>query len=437
MTKPTRCGLLLVLLLMACPVDAARAAAGQGTPAAAGSTAAQGTEEAVDLEKLNKHRFERQALYRLSDRVARYLEAAEKASSGGDADRALTLLRRLDPDRLNPFERAYVYRLISVVQYGEGDYPGAVESLSKVLQEEVLFPEAENAIRFNIAQLYAAMQQWRNVVDTLHQWLRFTARPMPLAYYLLAVAHYQLDETDQAIASARQAVEIAPDPEESWLQLLAALYAQQSDFENALPVLEELLMRFPRKQYWVQLSLIYGARESYRNSLAVQQIAYQQGFLTEDAELNRLARSYLFSDLPHEAALVLEKGLEEKTIEPDAEAFELLANSWIQAREYDRALEPLRMAAELSEKGNLFVRLGQVFMQREDWGAAVEAFQRGIKKGELDHPGSVELLLGISFYNDHRVDWARSAFARARNYDATRKQADEWIEHIANETKSG
>ena len=36
-------------------------------------------------------------------------------------------------------------------------------------------------------------------------------------------------------------------------------------------------MLFPTKQYCVQLSLIYGARENYRHSLDVQQVAYLQG----------------------------------------------------------------------------------------------------------------------------------------------------------------
>ena len=36
-------------------------------------------------------------------------------------------------------------------------------------------------------------------------------------------------------------------------------------------MLEELVLRFPKKIYWVQLSLIYGALEKYPASLAVQQ----------------------------------------------------------------------------------------------------------------------------------------------------------------------
>ncbi len=230
---------------------------------------------------------------------------------------------------------------------------------------------------------------------------------------------------------------MAPEPKEGWLQLLAALYVRQQDYERAGPVFEELVTRFPKKEYWVQLSLIYGAREDYRNSLAVQQIAYEQGLLTEDKELRRLARSYLFKSLPYPAAKVLEKGIQSGKIKVDSEAYEMLANSWIAAREYEKAIEPLTKAADLADDGKLYIRLGQVYMQREEWGEAARLFRKALAKGGLPDPGQAQLLLGISYYNNQQVDPARQAFRRAREHESSRKQADAWIGHIARETEAG
>jgi len=193
------------------------------------------------------------------------------------------------------------------------------------------------------------------------------------------------------------------------------------------------VLRFAKKQYWVQLSLIYGARENYRRSLSVQQVAYAQGFLTEDKELRRLARSYLYHDLPYPAALVLEKAIESGAVAPDSEAFELLANSWIAAREYERSLEPLRDAAKLSEDGNLYVRLGQVHMQREDWKEASALLEKAVEKGGLKDAGNADLLLGIAYYNGAHVARARSSFLRARKHESTRNAAIRWITHLDTE----
>ena len=76
-------------------------------------------------------------------------------------------------------------------------------------------------------------------------------------------------------------------------------------------------------------------------------------------------------------------------------------------------------------------------MQREQWADAIGAFQQGLAKGGLEEPGNAQLLLGISYYNDGRVEQARSSFARAREHDATRDAADRWITHLERESQGG
>ncbi len=394
-------------------------------------------EPPIDLEELQRERSVRAALYPVRKRVSRYLEAAAKAADKGDHDKARELLQRLDPKRLNPNERALIYRLMAVVAYTAGNYPLAIEDFEKVLAEEILPVRDENKIRFNIAQIQATQQNWREMIAALDRWERYTEAPDPLAHYLRGIAHYQLEEFDEAVVEARKAVDLSPTPAESWLQLLAALYVQREEYAKATPILEQLVVNFPKKQYWIQLSLIYGAREDYEASLAAQQVAYLQGFIEEDKELRRLARSYIFNNLPYPAAEVLEKGLADGKIERDSEALEMLANSWIAAREYDRSLEPLLEAAQLAKDGNVYIRLGQVYMQRERWKEATEMLQKGIDKGGLKNTGSAQLLLGICLYNDERVEQARSSFARARQHEATREAADRWITHIERESGAG
>jgi tetratricopeptide (TPR) repeat protein len=133
---------------------------------------------------------------------------------------------------------------------------------------------------------------------------------------------------------------------------------------------------------------------------------------------------------------VLANGLEEGQIEADSDAYELLANSWIAAREYDRSLPPLRKAAALADDGNLYVRLAQVHMQREQWGEAAQMLHKAIEKGDLRSQGNALLLLGIALYNDSQVEQARRYFTQASQFEATRAEASRWISHLAREDQS-
>ncbi|MBW2398767.1 MAG: hypothetical protein JRG80_05790 [Deltaproteobacteria bacterium] len=398
--------------------------------------AAEAVKQEIDREALTKDRAQKAARNPVSPRISRYLAAAADAVDEDDPQEAKRLLNKLSMNRLNRYERVLVYRMLAYVSYGANESEEAIANFKKVLELEMLPVKDETKVRFYIAQLYASIQQWEKAIEWLKVWLTYAEEPDPLGFYLMGIAYYQLEDFDQAIAQAKKANELSPEPRESWLRLLAALYSREQDHANAALVLEELLLRFPKKPYWVQLSLIYGAKEDYRRSLAVQQVAYTQGFLTEDKELRRLARSYLYHDLPYPAAKVIEKAIEAGAMARDSESFELLANSWIAAREYERSITPLRTAADLSDNGNLYVRLGQVYMQREIWDEAWVLLEKAVQKGGLKNPGNADLLLGITLYNDTHVDRARTSFMRAMQHDSTRDAAKNWISHLDTESEA-
>jgi tetratricopeptide (TPR) repeat protein len=140
-------------------------------------------------------------------------------------------------------------------------------------------------------------------------------------------------------------------------------------------------------------------------------------------------------EIPERAAGILEKELAAGRIDEDAEALELLSTSWIMAREAPKAEEALARAAELSPHGNLYVRLAQVHLVQEEWDLAAAALRKALDKGGLA-PGSAELLLGITYYSDHKLHEARSWFARAQQSGATREQANTWLEHVDREIQA-
>jgi len=396
-------------------------------------SAQESAQAPVDFEALEEDRRAKAGKYPMGRRISRYLTAAQEELEEERPEEAEQLLLRLDARRLNPLERANVYRFLAYLANTMEDSQKAIAYFEKVLDEQVMKPADESRVRIAIVQLSAQQEDWDDVVLWSDRYIRTTQNPNPLVYYLKALALYQLERLDEAIDSIETAIAAAPAPREAWLRLLAAMHSQKEDYEKAAPVLEELLLRFPKKPYWIQLSLIYGALEDYPRSLAVQQVAYAQGFLTEDRELQRLARSYLFRELPYPAATVLDEGLSSGAIEPDPKVYELLANSWIAAREYERSLPPLRKAAELSEDGKLYVRLGQVMMQNENWSEATKAFEKAIEKGGLDNEGNADLLLAIAYYNAGETTAAERLFTRAREYEGTRAQADNWLSHLARE----
>jgi len=394
-------------------------------------------EETPSLETLREERTEELQRYFVRTLTQKRLNIAIEFLEEEQYTEAHEKLARLNFPRLNPYERAIAYRFLAYAAIGQQDTAAAIRYFQKVVEQQILPIDDEASVRFNVAQLYASINEWEKVDETLQEWFHYVERPNPVAYYLLAISHYQREQYDEALAPALKALELSNKPRERWLQLVAALHLTREDFDSAIPILEELVIHFTRKQYWVQLSLIYAVRGDYPYALQVQQLAYTQGLLTENDELRRLARSYLFQNLPYPAAHVLDRGLEEGRIDPDREALELLGNSWIAARDYEESIEPLQRAADLAEDGRLYLRLGQVRVQREDWKEATALIQKALEKGGLKDSGKAQLLLGISYYSDDRRESARTAFRRAQKHESTRTEAKAWLEHIARQSQEG
>jgi tetratricopeptide (TPR) repeat protein len=183
----------------------------------------------------------------------------------------------------------------------------------------------------------------------------------------------------------------------------------------------------------VQLSTVHAALGNFEKALVPLQLAYTQGLLDRPEEVRRLAELMLFLEQPYRSAQVMDKALRDELIEGDASAYELLSNSWIAAREYDKSVAPLQRAAELSKDGEIYVRLAQVHLQREKWAEAEQALHRALAKGGLQNPGGAQLLMGITFYSQDRPNEALSWFSEANQHEQTRDEAQNWLKYIERE----
>ena len=342
-------------------------------------------------------------------------------------DKARESLGGLRMPSLNPIERAKTYRMYAYLDYSQGRLDAARANLRKAMAENAL-SRVENAeMLFQIAQLYVSEERWPEVISTLEEWFAQEPNPNSASYFLLALAHYQNDDREAALEPARQAIRSSLAPKEGWLRLLLALEITNKNYDLSVPLLEELVRRYPKKLYWVQLSTLQGALGRYEQSLIPLQLAYTQNLLDEDSEYRRLAQLLLYLDLPYRAAEVLQSGIEKEIVERDSDSYELLGNSLIESKDFDEAVGPIETAAELSESGALYLRLAQVHAQRENWAETTRAVTRALEKGDLEDIGEAHFLMGVAHYNQKKPASALRWFTRARGHDSTRKDAINWL----------
>ena len=364
-------------------------------------------------------------------RTGKALQEAIDFLNAEDYASAREAISGLKLDRLSPYERSRVEQILFSIEFSEENYPAARNHLLEAINAGGLNEQELSQAKYQVAQLYLAEEKWREGASALEAWFATEPAPNAGAWYLLAVAYYQLEDFERALPAAERAIELMEKPQESWLQLALGLRLQREEFDKALPILEQLIAVAPaRKTYWMQLSSVYAQLSRYEEALAVLQLAHGGDLLEEEADVLQLVDLLMLNEIPFRAARLLEQSLADGVVEPEVRSLQKLGDCWIAAREYDKATEPLRRAAELDTTGNLFVRLGEVNVHREDWEAATDALRRGLEKGGLRDTGSAQLLLGITYMQQKELGQAREWFTRAAASDGQSSIANSYLQLI-------
>lgn len=333
--------------------------------------------------------------------------------------------------KLKPVDRAQIHRFRGYILVAMNRSDDAAKEFEAALAENALDENARQGMMYSLAQIYTQSGKYDRARDLIDRWFQTAADPKPEAYFLKAMILVQQEAFAAALEPARLAVEKSPQVRESWLQLLAAIQFQLQDYAGLTDTLKKLIAVAPgTKRYWVQLATIENSQGKDTEALATLGIAHVAGLLNEDKEIRQRARMCFVRDLPELCARTMEEGLETGRVKKDAEAWQLLANCWIAARELDKAVEPLKSAGELAANGKAWLMLGQLELQKENFGPARDALLKALPKSEPAERGSIHLLIGIAELGAGRYDEAGRAFQAATADEKTKAAAESYLKHL-------
>jgi tetratricopeptide (TPR) repeat protein len=367
----------------------------------------------------------------MSESAYRAVELAiEDLSSDKFADAEKRLLSATD--RATGYERAVIYQTLGYVYAQQEQLTRALEAFEEALANGALPREAHEDLLYNTGQLYIAAEQYERGVEVLERFLTEACKPPPApAHMMLANAYAQIERYEPALAQVETALGKADKVEEPWLKLKLALHYELKQLaECAVTLVELITMQPDSSEYWKQLSGVLMEVEDQEDSLAVLALAERQGMLETERDLKNLAGVYLLLEIPYKAGVMFERGMENGTVELTADNYKYLSDAWIAAREWDRAEGALRQAAELGPDGELWKRLAQVLMEKEEWRGAKQALEQALRAGVPD-TGETHYLLGIAAYQAGDTRGARAALQLAARDPSSMQQAQQWLDHIA------
>lgn len=333
---------------------------------------------------------------------------------------------------------AMIHYHIAWAAFEKDDIKAAVRSYETIMNQPKLPYSFEDNIRYSLAQLYFAEERYQDSLRLLNEWFKYQACPQASHWVFLGQLYYTLERFKDAVGPIEKAIQLYRDaelkPKENWYSLLKTINYEFGNVQKVREILEILVLEYPPKaQNWLQLAGIYSELKNEANQLAAMEVAYDKGYLIKESHLLNLAQLYMYHEAPIKAVWVMKTGLDGEIIKKTKKNYDTYSQALMYAQEYNDAVDPLESAAKLSDDGELYDRLGQVYIQIDQWGNAVTALKNALKKGDLDREDLVLMSLGMAHYNLDQLDSAAKVFRDARKFKKSKKQSNTWIKFITNE----
>ena len=372
-------------------------------------------------------------------------------------------------EKFSGTDRGVMYFYLGYIYFSTEEYDQAIDSYVALINEEEADYRQQNQARYSLAQLAYIKEDYRLAVNYLLAWIDNEEMPSSQAYSLLATAYYQLQEYRNAKTNIDVAISMAEDKDipildengeetgefkkgvarENDYLLKMAIFNELKQELDVLPIYEILVQHYPKKQYWVQLSGLYGSRDRQMDQMSALEAAYDDELLDKQREFVALSQLLFMFQNPHKAALVMSNGFSQGVIKEEEKTLKALAQYWHASKELEKAKPYYEKAAKVSEKGEIFIFLGQVHFGLDEFKSAEGAIKSGIKKGQLKDEAGAYMLLGqIQFERQNwdeaiktfrkTIDVAENQFSDKKKKEKEKKkklqdQARKWITYTEGE----
>ncbi len=389
----------------------------------------------------------------MRNRVYAQLARAQKLADEGDKIEGFSVLDEVKEriDSLNAYERAMLFNFYGFMFYGNDDSVMALNSFKEVISDESAIPDSlVISTLYSLAQLSMQQQNFSQALSYLQRWEKVNPNKLTANQVILfAQVYYQDKQFDKSLNMINQAIELAKldnkVAKENWLTLQRAAYYELKQPEQVTKVMEQLVRHYPKADYWLQLSAMYGEIGQEAKQMAVMEAAYQAGYVTKSSDVLTLAQLYLFHGAPFKSAEVLNEAIAQGSLVADEQNLALLANAYLKAKETKKAIKTLKNVSEIANSGKHDALLAQTYLNDEQWQFAINFAKQAIRRlGKVNENNSAKekdianmhLVLGMANFNLKKFELSLSAFAKASRFNSTKKAALQWGKYVEREQQN-
>ena len=332
------------------------------------------------------------------------------------------------------YEKVQIYNFMGYCHYTTDNLVASTQAYENVLAQGAEAPLGiQQSILQTISSIYLQQENYNKALDSIARLMRIVPSPTAELWVLKGQAHYQAGQYAQVIKPIARAIDMyktqGKSPKENWLLMSRHAAYEQGDYKAMSDFIRELIRYYPKDSYIQQLAGAYSQSGDNRKFLVLTEILYDGGYKTDPGTIKNLSQLFLMEDTPYKAAKLLDKEMKSGRLPNDLANKKLLATSWFQARDDEKAIPVLKSAADQSRDAELYLRLGQSYMNVGNWNEAIPALNNSIQYGVKNRSGAYTML-GLCNLELKNLGPAKEAFQNAGG-----KQSRAYIKYIEKEVE--
>lgn len=372
----------------------------------------------------------------LSADVGKPLQEAQAALSSKDYKGALAKIKEAEAkSKKSPYETYVINQMRGAAAAGAGDMATAATSFEAALATGQVPPEDALKLQETVVQVYYSAKNFPKTIEALNKYKSMGGNKpavLGLAPQALYLGGKYAEAAKELSAQIVELEKAGKQPTETQLQLLASCALKQNDMNAYLAALQRLCAYYPKKTYWLDLTLRTAGKQGFSDklSLDVYRLRFANGTIERASDYMEATQLALQAGLPGEAEKYLNEGYTAKMLGTGADAsrHERLKKLVAKSVADDKAiLASADKQAASAPSGDPLVATGLNYVGYGEFDKGIKMMQDGIKKGGLKSADHANLHLGYALMKAGKKADAVAAFKKVAGKDGSGDLAKLWV----------
>lgn len=326
---------------------------------------------------------------------------------------------------------AAYYAGYAALDRNANDYTQPLAYFQRALSENGLTNNAHYSVMLNVAQMQMSGHKYAEAAATAQRFLTETQSEDAKAYAIVGNSAYRLEHYPDAVVALKKVLassDAAVDTS-NVVQMLIASYQEMKQPNEAAALAEQLSAKNPDdKNAQMVVANIYAGSKQPEKALAIFQQLRAKGMLTESKDYQT---GYQLLDSiggrAKDIIALINEGFDKKILEPSAEAYGLLGQSYYDNQQSAQAIAAWEKGAPLADDGEMYLNLAKLHGQQDQPAPAKAAAKQAIAKG-VEHPGEAWLEIARAEQSLGNKPAMAAAYREAAKDPQTRAQANKLLQ---------